>query len=313
MIQNEYVYGPVPSRRLGRSLGIDLVPFKTCTYDCVYCQLGRTTCKTTTRKAFVPVDAVLAEVKGALAAGPYPDCIAFAGSGEPTLHSQIGEVIEQVKKLTTIPVVVLTNGALLGQDAVRDSLMAADVVAPSLDAGDAVQFVQVNRPHPDIDFEQMCDGLIRFTHTFKGDVWLEIFLLAGVTDTPPSVRKISAIAEKISPARVQLNTVCRPPAERNAVSISLEQMLALKKLFTCRTDIIGRSQLRHTEASGRDRVDDRAVTALIGRRPCSARDVADGLGIHVNEALKHLNRLITSGHAHVVHTDEEQYYVAPQP
>lgn len=312
MSQNEYVYGPVPSRRLGRSLGIDLVPFKTCSYDCIYCQLGRTTCKSVARKDFVSVDKVITELEGVLKACPEPDCITIAGSGEPTLHSGIGEVIQRIKEITVTPVVVLTNGSLMGQAVVRDALMTADVVVPSLDAGDPDQFQRINRPHPEIDFGSMCEGLEIFTREFGGEVWLEIFLLAELTDTPESVQTIVSIVERIAPARVQLNTVCRPPAERSAMSITLEQMLALKALFPCRADIIGASQLRHLVENRLTPIDDDVVIALIGRRPCSTKDVADGLGVHLNEALKYLNRLTTMGRAQTIRSNGKLFYVAAE-
>ena len=179
-----HVYGPVPSRRLGRSLGIDLVPFKTCTYDCVYCQLGRTTNKTIDRQEYVPIKDVLTELEQKLAAGDIPDYISLAGSGEPTLNLGIGRLIAEIKSLTDIPVAILTNGSLLWMPDVQDALMAADLVLPSLDAGDEHLFQYVNRPHEEISFERMVDGIATFTRRFPGEVWLEILLLWRVTGLP---------------------------------------------------------------------------------------------------------------------------------
>ena len=139
-----HIFGPVPSRRLGRSLGIDLVPHKTCSYDCIYCQLGRTTCKTIERKEWVPLDAVVAELETKLS--PRPDYVTLSGSGEPTLYSRLDELIDRIKHLTDIPVAVLTNGSLLWQEVVQQQLAAADLVMPSLDAGNATAFHLVNRP-----------------------------------------------------------------------------------------------------------------------------------------------------------------------
>jgi len=162
MSSNNYkcLYGPVPSRRLGRSLGIDLVPFKTCTYDCIYCQLGKTTNKTTERLNYVPVADVLREVREKLSTGVGCDYISMAGSGEPTLHASLGELISKIKEMTDIPVAVITNGSLLYLPEVRESLLKADLVIPSLDAGDAQLFEYVNRPHENIVFERMIEGLI---------------------------------------------------------------------------------------------------------------------------------------------------------
>ncbi len=193
----KYLYGPVPSRRLGRSLGIDLVPFKTCTYDCIYCQLGHTTNKTLERLSYVPVKEILNELKRKLATGERPDYISIAGSGEPTLHSYIGELIGMIKNMTNIPVAVLTNGSLLYLPEVRAALMQADLVIPSLDAGDEKMFQYVNRPHPDISFDNMVNGLIAFTRDFPGQVWLEVLLISGVTSMAADVKKIATLAKKI--------------------------------------------------------------------------------------------------------------------
>ena len=153
-----YVFGPVPSRRLGRSLGVDLVPFKTCSFDCLYCQLGKTTCRTIERREWAPLDEVIEQVKEKLSAKP--DYITLSGSGEPTLYSRLDEAIDRIKRLTDTPVAVLTNGSLLWMDEVQRQLAAADLVMPSLDAGDETTFQLVNRPHESLHFEQVLSGLI---------------------------------------------------------------------------------------------------------------------------------------------------------
>jgi wyosine [tRNA(Phe)-imidazoG37] synthetase (radical SAM superfamily) len=306
-----YVYGPVPSRRLGRSLGIDLVPFKTCTYDCIYCQLGRTTHLTLERKAYVPAETLVAECRLTLDTRKRPDIVSLAGSGEPTLNSTIGEVIHGIKKMTDVPVAVLTNGALLWQEDVQDALMAADVVLPSLDAGQHRLFQQVNRPHPALSFEQMVGGLVDFTHRFAGEVWLEVFLLAGLTGTRPEVEKIAALVKRIQPARVQLNTVCRPPAETIAATVSRDRMGVLAGLFHCPVDIISRDTRRGSSAAPMDNIRKADIIAMLGRRPCTADDVARGLGIHINEALKHLEALVTDNRLDTVVKDGELFYMTP--
>lgn len=164
----KHVFGPVPSRRLGRSLGVDLVPLKVCSYACIYCQLGRTTKKTVERKEWVPTARVLDELKRKLATRP--DYITFSGSGEPTLHSALGKIIEQIKSMTKTPVAVLTNGSLLWQPEVRTELALADVVMPSLDVGDDLFFQTVNRPHPEITFEKLLSGLEQFRREFSGQI-----------------------------------------------------------------------------------------------------------------------------------------------
>jgi wyosine [tRNA(Phe)-imidazoG37] synthetase (radical SAM superfamily) len=125
------IYGPVPSRRLGISLGVDIVPFKTCSYDCIYCQLGRATNHTIKRGSFVPIDSVLKQIKDVVDQNSDIDYITFSGSGEPTLNSDTGEIICKIKDFTSIPIAVLTNGSLLWQQQVRKDLSSADLVVPS--------------------------------------------------------------------------------------------------------------------------------------------------------------------------------------
>jgi wyosine [tRNA(Phe)-imidazoG37] synthetase (radical SAM superfamily) len=307
------VYGPVPSKRLGRSLGIDIVPFKTCSYDCVYCQLGRTTNRTVERSEFVPVDAVLEELTRKLAGGDLPDHITISGSGEPTLHAGVGRLIDGIKGLTDIPVAVLTNGSLLWKGDVRDALMAADVVLPSLDAGDEYVFCYVNRPHEELSLERVVDGIAAFTRRFAGQVWLEVFLLAGVTGIPSEARKIAELARHIGPARVHLNTVSRPPAEEFAWPVSAERMDDLQRLFPARVvPIRGIDVSRPPEQVFRDaRVED--ILALLGRRPCTVLDLATGLRIAVPEALKHLEGLVAAGNVATVVLGERRFFVLKGP
>jgi wyosine [tRNA(Phe)-imidazoG37] synthetase (radical SAM superfamily) len=305
-----HIYGPVPSRRLGRSLGIDLVPFKTCTYDCVYCQLGRTTNKTVDRREYIAVDVVTEEMERNLPAGDLPDTITLSGSGEPTLNAGIGDLIENIKGLTNIPLAVLTNGSLLWMDDVQDALMAADLVLPSLDAGDEYSFRYVNRPHEDISLERVVEGIAAFTRRFPGEVWLEVFLLAGVTGITSEARKIAVLARHIGPARVQLNTVSRPPAEEFAFPLSKDRLLDLKRLFPGRVD-----RIVETEIYGlpipvfRDaRVEE--ILDLLGRRPCTPLDLATGLGIPASEALKHLDVLMVAGKVDAVAVGGRIFYTA---
>ncbi len=305
----QHVYGPVPSRRLGRSLGIDLVPFKTCTYDCIYCQLGRTTNKTLERKEYVTVEDVLTELKGKLSAGLAPDYISLADSGEPTLISGIGDLIDKIKDLTDIPLAVLTNGSLLWMNEVQEALMVADLVLPSLEAGDDHLFQYINRPHQDISFERMVDGLDVFTKRFPGKVWLEVFLLAGMTGIPSEVKKIAALAKRIEAARVQLNTVSRPPAEEFAFPRAAEQMLALKGFFPGEVDIISENEQDGAHVSAFAQARDVDILALLSRRPCTSADVASDLGMQVMEAVKHLDMLIADGKVDTIVTGGQRFFI----
>jgi wyosine [tRNA(Phe)-imidazoG37] synthetase (radical SAM superfamily) len=283
------VYGPVPSRRLGRSLGVDLVPLKTCTYDCIYCQLGRTSHKTVRRGRWVEPKEVVAQVRDRL--GSRPDVIALAGSGEPTLHAGIGEVIAGIKSLTDVPLAVITNGSLLSRRSVRQSLAPADIVLPSLDATDAASYEAVNRPHPNLRFRELVDGMASFRGRFAGQIWLEVMLLDGPTSTDEQVERLAAWATRIRPDRIQLNTVVRPPAESSARPVSADRLVAVAAAFTPRAEVIaGAPSLQpDLEATTAD------VLSVVSRRPCTAADVATGLGIHVNAALKALTVLVERG------------------
>ncbi len=308
----KYVYGPVPSRRLGRSLGVDLVPFKTCTYDCIYCQLGRTTDQTTRRIEYVETDKVLAELKAKLESAPPPDYISLAGSGEPTLHARIGEVIAGIKRLTRTPVAVLTNGSLLWDGNVQQALMEADLVMPSLDAGDEAMFQRVNRPHPDIAFETMADGLAAFTARFPGWVWLEVLLVEGITGTERQVDKIAALARRIRPERVQLNTVSRPPVEEIARAVSRERLSRLAQRFSGPVELISDSGPESPPAPGASAVTDADILDLLTRRPCTAGGVAVGLSLHIQEAAKRLEALTKTGAVAVRQKGGEIFYCLRQ-
>lgn len=301
-----YVYGPVPSRRLGKSLGIDLVPFKTCTYNCIYCQLGRTTHKTVQRQDWVAPDMVLEQLSIEL--NKPCDTITLAGSGEPTLHSRIGEIICGIKEITDVPVAVLTNGSLLSLVDVRRDLLQADIVLPSLDAGNVTLFRHVNRPHREIRFENMVQGLVDFRSCYEGQIWLEIFLLGGVNGLPASMEEIAAIAEKISPDRIQLNTVTRPPAEPFAMQVPESLMRCLAPAFHGKAEIIadfkGNPRKEESDTS-RD-----TVKNLIMRRPCTLEDIAWALSVRFSTAAKYVEELTAGGEIESESVGKRSYYRA---
>jgi wyosine [tRNA(Phe)-imidazoG37] synthetase (radical SAM superfamily) len=307
-----HVYGPVPSRRLGRSLGIDLVPYKTCTYDCIYCHLGRTTHKTLDRKEYVAVEDVLSELELKLSCGDVIDHISLAGSGEPTLNNGSGDLIRRIKKKTGIPIVVLTNGSLLWMNDVQNELMSADIVIPSLDVGDEPLFRHVNRPHENISLNQVVDGLANFTNVYRGEVWLEVLLIAGLTGIQDEVNKIASLIRPMHLTRIQINTVVRPPAETYAKPLTPDQMLALKAIFPGKVDIISDAvpgDWHRDAGSGGIRND---VLSLISRRPCTGADVACSLGLHLSEAIKYLDSLRNAGKVTAVHMSDKTFYAAKE-
>lgn len=300
------IFGPVPSRRLGRSLGVDLVPFKTCSYNCIYCQLGRTTNKTIERREWVPLDQVVAELKTKLSS--QPDYITLSGSGEPTLYSRTGELIDRIKAITNVPVAVLTNGSLLWDQQVRQELMNADLVVPSLDAGDEAMFRFVNRPHGRISFEAMLEGLVDFRREYGGQYWLEVFLLDGRNDVGVEVGKLAACVSRIKPDRVQLNTATRPTAEDYAVCVERTHLDKLAAMFGPRAEVIADFKGVHELpdfAVGRN-----GVLELLRRRPCSVDDIATGLGMHRNEVVKYLEELSAEILVHSTSVAHKVYYSA---
>jgi len=211
----KYVFGPVPSRRLGQSLGVDTIPLKTCNWNCVYCQLGRTQPLVNERKDYFPPQEILAEVREALAdhAPGEIDWLTFVGSGEPTLHASIGWLVRQVKAQIDLPVAVITNGALLYLPEVREELAAADAVLPTLDAGTANLYRQINRPHPETTFERLLQGLIAFREVYQGKLWLEVMLVRGLNDTEKAMQDIAAALRRVQPDEVHINLPTRPPVE----------------------------------------------------------------------------------------------------
>lgn len=285
--QTKYLYGPVPSRRLGLSLGVDIVPAKVCTLDCVYCQLGRTTEKTVERKDFVPIDTVLAELRDRLAQGLVADFITISGSGEPTLNSRLGELIDGIKQMTDIPVAVLTNGTLLYRQDVRADCAKADVVLPSLDAGDEKAFRKVNRPHEDISIEKLISGLCRFREEFDGQIWLEVFFLDGLNTDAGQIAQIRDAIGRIQPDRVQLNTAVRPTAEPFAKRLDAEKLRTIAAQLGQQCEVVADFARQrcdeHVEKTAEN------VLSMLKRRPCTLDDICSGLGIHRADALKHVS------------------------
>lgn len=210
----KYVYGPVPSRRLGRSLGVDPIPSKTCNYQCIYCQLGKTTNFTNERKNYFPKKEIIAEMKEAVGRNEANlDYITFVGSGEPTLYKDLDDLILKAKELSDKPVCVITNGGLLYQEEVKDALMGADIVMPSLDAGDVKSYITINRPHPSIKYDSFIQGLIDFRKKFPGKFWIELMIMKGINDSKEELLKLKEKIDLMMPDRIDINVPIRPPAE----------------------------------------------------------------------------------------------------
>lgn len=301
-----HLYGPVPSRRLGFSLGVDFIPFKTCTLDCIYCQLGQNPVKTISRQAYLPAKDILAEIKRKISSGVRIDFITFSGSGEPTLNTEIGLLIREINKITDIPVAVLTNSTLLQQDDVRQALLPAALVVPSLDAVTQDVFEKTNRPHESLNVKDIISGLKKFRREFKGKMWIEILLVKGINDSPLHLQKLKTVLEELHPDRIQLNSVVRPPAESFARSLSLAELEKIRDFIGGRCEII--ATFDKTAQNPVQRSVEDNILSMIQRRPMTLVDMASSLGFHRNEVMKHLQILLEKGDVLLVRHKGSVYY-----
>jgi wyosine [tRNA(Phe)-imidazoG37] synthetase (radical SAM superfamily) len=305
------VYGPVPSRRLGASLGVDLVPFKVCSYDCVYCQLGPTRRISCEREAFLPPARLIEEIRRALVQGPLPDVITLAGSGEPTLYEPLGELIRALKALTGIPVALLTNGALFWKPEVRRDAALADLVLPSLDAGDEATFQAVNRPHPRLTLEETLQGLEAFRDEFRGSLWLEVMMVSGLNTREDQVRAIAREARRFRPDRVQLNTPVRPSRLGPEAIVAPDRLQAWCPLFTPAAEVIAAFQGTPSPTAAPTSLLAERLRELLARRPCTVEDASRGLSAAPAEVSKALAILLERGQARREPQGELTYYVVP--
>ncbi len=236
----KYIVGPIISRRLGVSLGIDPIPSKVCSFDCLYCEIKKTTTKTLERKEWILAEEILLELKNYLDTHKDKkiDYITFSGSGEPTLNSKLGYIIDEIKKITTIPIAVITNSSLIHLKEVRDELAKADLVIPSLDAVSESIFKKIDIPHKDIKIENIIDGLIKFSKEYRGEIWLEILILDGYNDTIEEFEKFVEVVKKINPDKVQINSLDRAPAYSVARKANEDKLLKLKRLIGSHCDVI---------------------------------------------------------------------------
>jgi wyosine [tRNA(Phe)-imidazoG37] synthetase (radical SAM superfamily) len=300
-----HLFGPVPSRRLGRSLGVDLIPPKTCPYNCIYCEVGPTTCQSRERFSY-QTEAIIEELADYLKdPGVRPDVITLAGSGEPTLNLGLGRIIREIKAMSQIPVAVLTNGALLYLPEVRRELAAADVVLPSLDAGRAETYAAINRPLPELSFESLQGGLMAFRREYQGRIWLEVMLLKGLNDTEAELALLRQALAKIAPDKIQLNTAVRPVVEDSARPLDQAEMEAAAATLGGPVEII--ASFSRADIAGSPCQDDDFVE-MLSRRPMTAPDLAKALGLPLMQVEERLKHLKASGRiSHNRYQDEEFY------
>lgn len=305
MKKYKHLFGPLMSRRFGRSLGIDLCPMKTCSYDCIFCQLGRTKEKTIKREEFFPLEAICNEIAHWLQTDGHAEYITLAGSGEPTLYSRFGELIDFIHSKTDIPVLLLSNGSLFWQREVREAASKVDVVKLSMSVWNQDLFEKINRPFQKVTFERMIDGEIKFRTEFKGKLILEVFLLAGINAITTDVRRIAKFTNQIRPETIHLNTVTRPPAESFACSVDKEKIERFSVIFTPSAEI-------PAEVSGsallNKNIDEEKIFDLIRRRPVTLKQLADTFGAHPNEIAKITGKFLRASKIIIGNEHGENYF-----
>ena len=322
----KHLFGPVKSRRLGLSQGIDLLPPKTCNFNCIYCEINRAPQLSCQRSEHVPTEVILAEIDELLAdEGRVRDLDVFTitASGEPTLHTGIGRIIRHIKEKTDKPVAILTNGSQLHLQEVQDDLMAADIVIPSLDAARQESFRRVNRPAKcSADLETIIQGIADFSRKFSGEIWLEILLVENINDTPEDVTALQMAILRIRPSRVQLNTVARPPYESFAKPLTQKRMAEIKqeivKKYDKPVDILAGSKDYETSESGKKREEsadiippariEAEISEMLLRRPCTASDIAATLNINLESAAEILKDMENRGCLTVKIHGGKKYY-----
>ncbi|MDX2497711.1 MAG: radical SAM protein [Desulfobacterales bacterium] len=308
-MQYNTLFGPVPSRRLGISLGIDLVPMKTCTLNCIYCECGESTHLTLERREYVPFATVKQELSIYFENNPPPDYITFSGSGEPTLNSRIGDVLHFIKNhIHDIPVALLTNGTLFSQKQVREDIKAATVIIPSLDAATEKVFRKINRPSPHLKVDTIIQGLIQLRKEYRGKIWLEIFIVPGMNDTEQELTALKQAIDKIKPDQVQINTLDRPgsvPTLRAATRQELEHVIDFWEMENA---AIVADAPEHKALFPYRKDTASAILGTIARRPCTLTDLSEILGLPTDEVKKHIDSLHTDKKIKIVKQKRGLFY-----
>ena len=304
-----HLFGPVPSRRLWMSLGIDLIPRKVCSLNCVYCEVGKTTKLTTDRMEYVKYNQVIAELKQFMSSNPKIDYITFSGSGEPTLNSRIGDVLNFVRKnYPDIKTAVLTNGTLFSNPELRSDLLQADVILPSLDAASQSVFEKIDRPDSTLKIERYIQGLIDLRKEYKGKIWLEIFLLKAYNDSKEELDLLKNTILKINPDSIQLNTLDRPGTVKGLIPLLKSELQEIIDYWNLpNVEIIAAAQERTSVKSYSGDIET-VIIETIARRPCTLDDLHHFLGIHVNEINKYLGTLEANNKIETVQLERGVFY-----
>ncbi len=305
-----HIFGPVPSRRLGLSLGIDLVPFKTCTLDCIYCELGKTATPVSRRAEYVPVTELEAEIKEFFADNPAAgkiDFITLSGSGEPTLNTALPRVIKLLRRLSETPIALLTNGTLFSRPEVRREVLDIDLILPSLDVVSEEIFTLLNRPAAGLKSQEIIAGLSALRREYPGKIWLEILFCAGINDSPAEIERLIQAAGAIQPDKIQLNTVVRPGVLSQARAVSDSFLKSLLPGFGPAAEIIAPFK-RNAAADNSLEKTRETILATLKRRPCTADDLKNALGLKKAEVIKILDLLLEKDEIKAQEHTGKRYY-----
>ncbi len=308
-MQYNTLFGPVPSRRLGISLGIDLVPMKTCTLNCIYCECGESTHLTLERREYVPFATVKQELSIYFENNPPPDYITFSGSGEPTLNSRIGDVLHFIKNhIHDIPVALLTNGTLFSQKQVREDIKAATVIIPSLDAATEKVFRKINRPSPHLKVDTIIQGLIQLRKEYRGKIWLEIFIVPGMNDTEQELTALKQAIDKIKPDQVQINTLDRPGPVSTLRAATRQELEHVIDFWEMENAAIVADAPEHKALFPYRKDTASAILGTIARRPCTLTDLSEILGLPTDEVKKYIDSLHTDKKIKIVKQKRGLFY-----
>ncbi|MCF7919857.1 MAG: radical SAM protein [Candidatus Cloacimonetes bacterium] len=289
----QHLFGPVPSRRLGVSLGVDLVPYKVCSQNCIYCEVGKTTNLTIKRREYVNIHSVIEELEHFLSGNPELDFITFSGAGEPTLNSGLGKLIKYLKKyFPQFKIALITNSNLLTEAKLQDEIQDIDVLLPSLDAASDEVFQILNRPCRELNIKQIIDGIITTRKKLKGKMWLEIFLSPGINDTPEELEKLQEACQRINPHLIQLNTLDRPGVIPELQALPVDRMEQIRNYFLpLPVEVISKAVIRKQQKSYNLDIAS-SIIETIKRRPSTDKDLCQILGLHINELNKYLSSLL---------------------
>ncbi|OGC76659.1 hypothetical protein A2619_02020 [candidate division WWE3 bacterium RIFOXYD1_FULL_39_9] len=288
-----YTFGPVRSRRLGISLGVDLLTPKTCSLDCIYCECGVTTDLSIDRKSFFPIQNIIEELSRVLDKNPKLDFITFSGSGEPSLSKDLEKVIKHLKNhYPKYKIALLTNATLLFDPTIRSGLLPLDLIVPSIDAVSVEIFQKINKPHPKLNIDKILNGLIQFRKDYNGMFWIEIFIVPGLNDTIDEITKIKEVCLNLSPNKIQLNTLDRPCQTNWVKPASFESLLKIQNLLQpLPVEIISFSKKinNNTDKCLTINQTDDGIIAILKRRPSTVEDLSITLNmkiVHVHKSLK---------------------------